>query len=201
MKWPDTEWQWGGEPPEAQSIRSMLHIVRILAIIFGVILFLVGLAYVAIVWAAWSACGSLGTGAYCGSALGAILIAPIAIVIFGIVDVVIYTQMKHIETMVNERRYEEAKSRTLIWMVLGFLLGGILVGVLLLVAYLKFDPLINWQRSGGGAQPAWSAPAQAAPSAGAPAPAAAERFCPACGAGNAKAAGFCAKCGKPLPPV
>lgn len=29
----------------------------------------------------------------------------------------------------------------------------------------------------------------------------AERFCPACGAGNLKVSTFCQKCGKPLPPA
>jgi predicted lipid-binding transport protein (Tim44 family) len=28
----------------------------------------------------------------------------------------------------------------------------------------------------------------------------AERYCPSCGGGNARAAAFCQKCGKPLPP-
>jgi hypothetical protein len=32
-----------------------------------------------------------------------------------------------------------------------------------------------------------------------PAAAPAERYCPACGTGNARAAGFCTRCGKPLP--
>jgi len=28
----------------------------------------------------------------------------------------------------------------------------------------------------------------------------AERYCPACGAGNARVSAFCARCGRPLPP-
>lgn len=37
--------------------------------------------------------------------------------------------------------------------------------------------------------------------AGAPAAPTAERYCPACGAPNSRSATFCAKCGRPLPPV
>jgi type II secretory pathway pseudopilin PulG len=33
-----------------------------------------------------------------------------------------------------------------------------------------------------------------------PPTATAERYCPACGMGNTRVAGFCQKCGKPLPP-
>lgn len=32
------------------------------------------------------------------------------------------------------------------------------------------------------------------------APLSSERYCPVCGTGNARAAAFCQKCGKPLPP-
>lgn len=35
---------------------------------------------------------------------------------------------------------------------------------------------------------------------GAPAPGSAERYCPYCGQGNLRAATFCQRCGKPLPP-
>lgn len=180
----------GAEPPEAQSIRSMLHIVRILAIIIGVLLFLAGLALIAVTGLA---CSAAGAGAFCGAALT----FPILILIWGVVAVIIYTQMRKIEEMVNARQYEAAKHKTLVWMIIGFILAGIIVGILLLIAYIKFDPLISWQRSGGAA--AVAAPVGVPPPA--PAPGVAERFCPSCGAGNARTAGFCAKCGKALPPV
>jgi hypothetical protein len=171
------------EPPEVQSIKSMLHIVRILAIIFGILLLLGGLAYAAFVAYAFSVCGSIA-GYYCGGYLGAALIFPIIIIIWGVVDFVIYIQMREIESLVNQRQYEQAKSKTLIWMILGFILGGILVGILLLIAYLKFDPVINWQRSGGqGMAPPAYAPApppMAAPPPPAAQPAAAP-ICPKCG--------------------
>jgi len=185
------------EPPEAQSIRSMLHIVRILAVIFGVLLFLGGLVYLGLVYATWSTCTSIA-GNVC-SALGFLLLTPLILVIFGVVDVVIYIQMKEIERLVNNRQYEAAKGKTLIWMILGFILGGLIIGILLLIAYLKFDPLITWQRNQGAAgTPMMAAPMGAA--GGAPAGATGQKFCSSCGSPNAPGAGFCAKCGAALPP-
>jgi hypothetical protein len=154
------------EPPEAQSIKSMLHIVRILAVIFGILLFLAGIAYAAFIAWAYSNCSAVGIGGYCGGTLGFALVFPILIVIWGVVDFVIYMQMKEIESLVNQRKYEQAKGKTLIWMILGFIIGGILLGILLLIAYLKYDPLINWQRGQGGMAPAYGAP----PPPGAPPP-------------------------------
>jgi hypothetical protein len=182
------------EPPEVQSIKSMLHIVRILAIIFGILLALGGIAYAAIVAAACSTVGGI-----CVGGLGFLLIFPILLIIWGVVAIIIYMQMKEIESMVNARQYEQAKAKTLIWMILGFILGGILLGILLLIAYLKFDPLITWQRNQmqGGAPPPGYAPQYAPPpqyAAPVPtAPAAPVAPPPA----TAAAAPFCSKCGKP----
>jgi zinc-ribbon domain len=202
------------EPPEAQSIKSMYHIVRILAIIFGILLFLGGLAYVAVLVAAYNACNTVGNicvGAY-ASGLGFVLIPAIFLVIFGVIDIIIYLRMKSLEAMVNARQYEQAKSATLVWTILGFILGGIIIGILLLIAYLKFDPLINQARA-QGAQGQWGQPGQmgAPPQQaqwGAPAPQTwgqptappvAGKTCASCGTPNAAGAQFCAKCGAALP--
>jgi len=179
------------EPPEVQSIKSMLHIVRILAIIFGILLALGGIAYAAFLAYAFSVCGTYG--GFCTGSLGFALIPAIFIIIFGVVDFIIYMQMKEIEAMVNNRQYEAAKSKTLMWMILGFILGGIILGVLLLIAYLKFDPVITWSRSQqqGGMPPPGYAPQYAAPPPmAAPPP-------PAPPPVAAPAAPMCAKCGKP----
>jgi hypothetical protein len=169
------------EPPEAQSIRSLLHIARILAIVFGIILLIVGIVLL-------------------------IILVGIVFIIFAIINFVIWMQLKEIEGLVNQRQYEQAKSKTLVWMILGFILGGLIIGVLLLIAYLKFDPVITWQRNqqmGGGLppgfapqyaapQPQYSAPPQqyAAPAPVAPPP-------PAPAPPAAPAAPNCAKCGRP----
>jgi len=120
------------EPPEASSIKSMLHIARIIALIFGILILLAGLLFVAVL-------AVIGFGGF--AIFGGLWI------IWAIVDFVIYVQLKEIEAMVNQRKYEAAKSKTLVWMIIGFILGGIIIGILILIAWIKFDPLITWQRN------------------------------------------------------
>jgi len=186
----------GVEPPEAQSIKSMLHIVQILAIIFGILLALGGVAWAAFLAWAYSNCSAVGLGGYCAGPLAFAIIPAIVIIVFGVVDFLVYMQMKEIEAMVNQRQYEAAKAKTLVWMVLGFILGGVLPGVLLLIAYLKFDPCINWQRQQQGMPgyaPQYAAPQYAAPQYAPPPPAP----MPPPPAPAAPATPPCAKCGRP----
>ena len=186
------------EPPEAQSIKSMLHIARILAIIFGVLVLLGGIAYAA--WIAYlsTICSTyVGFDPYCGGALLGALIPAIWLVIGGVVALLVYMQMKSIEEKVNAHQYEAAKSQTLVWMIIGFIFG-ILLGIILLIAFIKFDPLITLQRnSAGGAATSWPSPPMGgavppppAGSMGAPPP-------PPPPAAPAAAPPFCASCGKP----
>lgn len=116
--------------------------------------------------------------------------------IAGVVSIIVYMQMKSIEQKVNNRQYEAAKSQTLIWMILGFIFG-ILIGIILLIAYIKFDPLINLQRNQGGTPPAYGMPPAAA---GAPMMAPGQKFCSSCGSANAAGTAFCSKCGAALAP-
>jgi hypothetical protein len=168
------------EPPEVQSIRTMLHVGRIIALIFGILLLLIGLIAAAVL-------------AIIG--LGLLAVVPFLMIIWGIVDFVIYVQLKEIETMVNQRQYEAAKSKTLVWTIIGFIIGGILVGIFVLIAWLKFDPVITWQRSQmqGGAPPLAYAPQYAPP----PAAAAAVPPPPPAAPAPAPAVPFCSKCGRP----
>lgn len=196
-------------PPEVQSIKSMLHIARILAIIFGVIVLLSGLVYAA--WVAYlsTVCSTyIGFDPYCGGAVLAALVPAIWLVIGGVVAILVYMQMKSIEQKVDARQYEQAKSQTLVWMILGFIFG-ILLGIILLIAYIKFDPVITWSRGQMGGQPgAYGAPpvapAMAPPPMGT-VPGGAmsgavsgQVFCSSCGSPNAAGAKFCAKCGAPM---
>jgi len=154
------------EPPEAQTVRSMLKIARIVALIFGIFALLGGIgAFVAAIFDPFL----IGFGAL--------------LVLWFVIDLIIYMQLKGIQALADQHQYEAAKSKSLIWMIIGFILGGIIIGILILVAYLKFDPLITWQRNQatGGmppAQPMMAPPPPAAPVAGA---AAAPPFCPTCG--------------------
>gem|GEM_PF-349455 len=188
------------EPPEVQSIKSMLHLAKLLAIIVGILFLLGGIAYAAFLAFASTVCS--GYDAYCGGAVIGALIGAIWIVIGGVVAIIVYMQMNSIEAKVNDHQYEAAKSQTLIWMVLGFIFG-ILLGIILLIAWLKFDPVIAWQRNQGGAPPAgytqYATPVYAAPPAAAPVYAApvAPPPAPPAAPPAAPAAPFCVKCGKP----
>ncbi len=190
------------EPPEAQSIRSVLKIARLLAIVFGIILLIGGIAYIAVVAYYISVCNSfIGVDPYCGAAWVGALGGIVWLVISGAFLFLVYMQMKSIENKVNNRQYEEAKSQTLIWMILGFIFG-IILGIVLIFAFIKFDPLIAAQRNmamGGGQMPPPGAPPMyaAAPPMAAAAPAAAAPPAPPPPAPGAQAAPFCGTCGKP----
>lgn len=155
-------------PAELQSLKSFLNITRLLALIFGILILLGGVGYVWAAYSAYALCTSFA-GAYCVG-LGAYLVGPIVVVLFGVFDLIIWMQIPSIERLVDAGQYEQAKSKTLIWMILGFIIGGVIIGILLLLAYLKYDPLINMQRS-GGMQPGSPMMAQPAPAYGQPAPA------------------------------
>ncbi len=132
------------EPAEIESAVGMLHIVRIFAVIFGVLAFLIGLIYAAVVSSVYNSCVSAG-GIDCSS-LGGFAALFVALAILGaLINFIIFIATGRIRTMVYEGEYDMAKSSLLIWTIVGFLLGGILIGIFLLVAYIKMDPLINWQ--------------------------------------------------------
>jgi hypothetical protein len=124
------------EPAELQSLKSMLNIARIIALIFIIIWVVVAIATFAAVAVAL-AFGFIGVIGY-----------PILFVIWFIVEILIYIQIREIQRMVDRREYVQAKEKTLIWMIIGFILSGVIVGIFLLLAYIKYDPVINWQRSG-----------------------------------------------------
>ncbi|MEM3397550.1 MAG: hypothetical protein QXR41_00040 [Nitrososphaerota archaeon] len=113
-------------PPEAETILSLLKISSILALVFGILWII-------------------------GGALSLIFLVGIVFIVFGVVDLLIYYNIKSIIDLIDQRRYREAKDRTLTWLIIGFIFGGVFVGVLLLIAYLKYDELIR--RAGPGLPP------------------------------------------------
>lgn len=179
------------EPPEVSSIRSLLGVVRILSLIFGIIFLIAGLGFVI------ASLAFVGFGFFGGF-----------FVIWFIIDLVIFIEVGQIRDMVNAGQLQAAKEKTFLWMILGFILGGLITGILLLIAWMKFDGAISGMQrmqQGGGAwgqpqaAPAWQAP-QAAPAwqqpQAAQAPMAAA---PAAAAPPAAAMtpATCPRCGKP----
>ena len=136
-------------PAELDSLRSMLRIAKIIVLIFMIIDILLGIAFVVAL-----SFIALGLGFFGGFFL-----------LGFIVNLVIYLMIGGIQTLVDQGQYAQAKEKTLVWMILGFIFGGLLPGIFLLLAYLKFDPVINWQRSQGmqgQPQQMWGQPAPTA---------------------------------------
>ncbi|TET91764.1 MAG: zinc ribbon domain-containing protein [Methanomassiliicoccales archaeon] len=132
---PQPQQPYAGQPPEAATVQSMLAIGGIIALLLGILFLLAGVGLLAL-WATRPAF------MFVDPLAGAWIWALIPI-IFGVVNFLIFFQTRSISTMVERSQYQEAKSKTLIWMILGFVLSGVIAGIVLLIAYLKFDPLIR----------------------------------------------------------
>ncbi len=76
-----------------------------------------------------------------GALLLIVLIGVVGIGL-GIVDIWIFLECRKIEKLIEEGRIREAKDATLIPLILGFILSWIIVGILLLIAYVKYDAII-----------------------------------------------------------
>ncbi|ADD08032.1 hypothetical protein [Candidatus Aciduliprofundum boonei] len=105
-------------PPEAESIKSLVKITGIISLVFGILNLIWGIA-------------------------GIIVIVGIVGIIFGIIDLLIWSNCKKINGLIDQRNYKEAKDKTLIWMIIGFIFGGLIPGILLLIAYIKYDEVIR----------------------------------------------------------
>jgi hypothetical protein len=90
-----------------------------------------------------------------------------------VILLLLYINIRQIQRMVDQGQYQQAKDKSLIWMILGFIFGFLLTGIFILLAYIKFDAVIAWQRQQqmGGQPPAqggWGQPPPAQPAWGAP---------------------------------
>ena len=56
---------------------------------------------------------------------------------------VFYSNCNKINDMIDRGQYQQAKSKTLIWMIIGIIFLNMIPGILLLVAYVKFDDLLK----------------------------------------------------------
>jgi len=108
-------------PPEADSIISLNNIGGVLALILAVLLLIIGVMTVIIF-------------------IGFILI------VFGVVNLLVWNKIKYINVLVQQKNYCQAKNEQLTWSILGLLLGGIIIGLVLLIAYLKYDELLRYEK-------------------------------------------------------
>lgn len=180
----------GMEPPEVSSLKSLLNITRIIALLFMILSLLAG--------------------------LGGILVAVIFLGPFGfwagylligfIISLLLYIQVGAIRDMVNAGQLVAAKEKTLIWMILGIIFS-IIVGILLIIVYVKYDSAISavqrqqatgWGQPPMGQAPVWQAPAAAAPAAAMPATAPTAPVAPTPpAAAAAPQLTMCPRCGRP----
>lgn len=103
-------------PPEAGTIKNLNRIAGIIALIFGIILLVLGAIFL-------------------------IIIIGVGLLLIGFIDLLLWNKLKNINRMIDDRLYIEAKEKQLVWVVIGFLFGVIIVGIILLLAYLKYDAL------------------------------------------------------------
>ena len=72
-----------------------------------------------------------------------ILIVGVIGIVFGIIDIWLYIRCRKIQKLIERGEIRKAKHATLIPMILGFIFSWIVVGILLLIAYIKYDEVIR----------------------------------------------------------
>lgn len=114
-------------PPDVSTIKTMNEIAKILAMIYGILLIIIGVFTIVHVAGGFTTVNVWG-------------IIPL---IFGIVNLILYLQINKIDALVDQQKYMDAKNQTLVWMVIGFIFAGILVAIVLLISYSKYDGIIR----------------------------------------------------------
>ena len=154
---------YGMVPPEIDSIKSLVRIAGI----FGIIMTIIGILIM--IWLAFI--------------LWPLMFIGLLPVILGLL---FYINCVKINEMIDQGQYEEAKSKTLIWMIIGLIFINMIPGIILLIAYMKFDDLINATRGAGymPPPPQYGAPPQQ------------QRMCTGCGQQIPASYNNCPHCGK-----
>ena len=154
---------YGMVSQEADSIKSLVNIAGI----FGIIMAIIGM--IMMIWLA-------------------LIFWPLMII--GLIPVILgflfYINCVKINEMIDQHQYEQAKSKSLIWMIVGLIFINMIPGIILLIAYMKFDDLINATRGAGYMPPP--------PGYGTPPPP--QRMCTSCGQQILASYHNCPHCGK-----
>ena len=88
-----------------------------------------------------------------------VLIVGIVYIILGAVSLFIYTRINKIKKMVDQKQYTLAKNSTLLWGIVALLLT-LITGILMILAYTKFDALITKEQQMAFTQSPPSPPVQ-----------------------------------------
>ncbi len=67
--------------------------------------------------------------------------------IIGIIDIISAVKVLKINEFVKNKQYVLAKNITLQYMVLGFIFGIILPGIILLISHSKYNDIISYQQT------------------------------------------------------
>lgn len=104
-------------PPAAGTIMSLNDVAGVLCLIIGIFFLITGF-FTLIVF------------------VGFVFLA------FALVNFLIRSKLKEINELIKQRKFVKAKNEQLTWMILGFLLGGIITGIILLIGYIKYDDFL-----------------------------------------------------------
>lgn len=103
-------------PPEAETIKDLNNVGGIISLIFGILFLILGI-------------------------ITLIVLVGVVFIIFAIINFVIRTNLKEINRLIDQGEYRRAQEKEMTWMIIGFILGGIIIGIILLIAYIKYDDL------------------------------------------------------------
>jgi RsiW-degrading membrane proteinase PrsW (M82 family) len=109
-------------PPEAQTIKDLNNVAGIIALIFAIIFFVIGVVTL-------------------------IILIGIIFIVFGVINLIIRSNIREINNFIDNKEYSKAKEKQLLWVVIGFILGGLIIGIILLIAYLKYDDLLRKEKT------------------------------------------------------
>ena len=126
-----------GESGKVRSIMDMIRIAKILALVIGIIGFVIAAWY--FIWLS--------------------IIPAIYFIITAVINLLIYMRCDEFTVMVKSRRYQETRDILLVWMILGIIFGFI-AGLLLLIAFIYLDELVANRYSYGAQPPAPPPPVQ-----------------------------------------
>ncbi|MEM4142420.1 MAG: hypothetical protein QW401_05390 [Thermoplasmata archaeon] len=105
-------------PPDVSTVKTLNKVTQIIALIYGIMLIIFGI-------------------------LALIFIFGILFLIWGIINLIIFYEIREIDSLIDLQRYNDAKNKTFVWMIIGFILSGVIVGIILLIAWIKYDDIIR----------------------------------------------------------
>ncbi|MEM2077737.1 MAG: hypothetical protein QXH45_00510 [Thermosphaera sp.] len=105
-------------PHALDTILSLTRMASTISVLFAVVLLIIGIATIFIV-------------------------VGFFVMVIAIIDFVVYYHCTQIIDLIQKGKFKEAKNLTLTDCALGFIFGGVVVGALLLAAYVKYDDLMT----------------------------------------------------------